>query len=219
MENERSLASLLIEAARGSFPPADGKVDFLPSPPGPSQAVVGFTAHHVIAADVTSEEVRDRLEPNEVGAPMNATFLAWLGERLGARPGMLDLVLITFGGQEDRSPVEIVPRDDLNDHPRVARSLTYRDDLRVFSDPDEVGVLMLGRGLAGRWEVSIEVDPGHRDRGLGRTLAASARRLIPRDEPLFAQVSPGNVASVRAFLAAGYRPIGSEVLFLKGAQP
>ena len=29
-----------------------------------------------------------------------------------------------------------------------------------------------------------------------------------------AQVSPGNVASLRAFLAAGYRPIGSEVLFL-----
>jgi hypothetical protein len=32
---------------------------------------------------------------------------------------------------------------------------------------------------------------------------------------LFAQVSPGNTASVRAFLAAGYQPICSEVLFLK----
>lgn len=215
MEDGHPLSTLLAEAARGTFPPPDGEVDVLPPPPGPSQAVVGFTAHHAIAADVTPAEIREHLEPGEVGAPMNATFLAWLGERLGTRPGMLDLVLITFGGQEDRSPVDLVPRDDLDHHPRVARSKRFRDDLRVFSDREGAGVLMLGRGLAGRAEVSIEVDPAHRDRGLGRMMAAAARRLIAQDEPLFAQVSPGNVASVRAFLAAGYRPIGSEVLFLK----
>jgi hypothetical protein len=216
MEADHPLAVLLDEAARGSFPPPDGSVEVVPAPPGLTQAVVGFTAHHVVAANVDPQEVRDHLEPGEVGAAMNAPFLAWLGQRLGARPGMLDLVLITFGGQEDRSPVELLPRDDMNDHPRVARSSQYREGLRVFSDRDEAGVLMLGRGLAGRAEVSIEVDPAHRDRGLGRTMAAAARRLIRQDEPLFAQVTPGNVASLRAFLAAGYRPIGSEVLFLKG---
>jgi hypothetical protein len=215
MDAEHPLAGLLNEAARGSFPPPDGSVEVFPAPPGPTQAVVGFTAHHVVAADVDPREVRDHLQPGEVGAAMNATFLAWLGGRLGARPGMLDLVLITFGGQEDRSPVDLIPRDDLGEHPRVARSTGYRKDLRVFSDPEGAGVLMLGRGLAARAEVSIEVDPAHRDRGLGRTMAAAARRLIPQDEPLFAQVTPGNVASLRAFLAAGYRPIGSEVLFLK----
>ena len=31
---------------------------------------------------------------------------------------------------------------------------------------------------------------------------------------VFAQVAPGNAASLRAFLAAGFSPIGSEVLFL-----
>jgi len=217
MEDQHQLSTLLLEAARGSFPPADGTVEVLPSPPGPTQAVVGFTAHHVIAAEVSEAEIHDRLAstPGDFGAPMNAGFLAWLGERLGASTGMLDLVLITFGGQEDRSPVDLVPRDDMDDHPRVARSRRYREDLRVFSDREGAGVLMLGRGLAGRAEVSIEVDPAHRDRGLGRTLAAAARRLVPQDEPLLAQVSPGNVASVRAFLAAGYRPIGAEVLFLK----
>ena len=46
-------------------------------------------------------------------------------------------------------------------------------------------------------------------------MAAAAVTLVPEGEPLFAQVSPGNVASVRAFLAAGYRPICSEVLFLR----
>jgi hypothetical protein len=34
------------------------------------------------------------------------------------------------------------------------------------------------------------------------------RSLVP------AQVAPGNAASVRAFLAAGYRPVGAEVLLV-----
>ena len=73
-------------------------------------------------------------------------------------------------------------------------------------------MLLLGRGLAGRCEVAFEVEPDHRGRGLGKALATAARHLAPRDEPLFAQVTPGNVASVRALLAAGYAPIASEVL-------
>jgi hypothetical protein len=40
--------------------------------------------------------------------------------------------------------------------------------------------------------------------------------MIPEGEYVFAQASPGNAASVRAVLAAGYRPIGSEVLFARG---
>ncbi|HXM55375.1 MAG TPA: hypothetical protein VOB72_08295, partial [Candidatus Dormibacteraeota bacterium] len=36
--------------------------------------------------------------------------------------------------------------------------------------------------------------------------------LAPAGEPVFVQVSPGNAASLRVVLAAGYRPIGSEVL-------
>lgn len=74
--------------------------------------------------------------------------------------------------------------------------------------------MALGRGLAGRMEISLEVDPAHRGQGLGRRAIASASALAPPDEPLFAQVSPGNVASLRSFLAAGFRPIGAEVLFV-----
>jgi RimJ/RimL family protein N-acetyltransferase len=36
---------------------------------------------------------------------------------------------------------------------------------------------------------------------------------MPADELVFAQVAPGNAASVRTFLACGFVPIGSEVLF------
>ena len=44
-------------------------------------------------------------------------------------------------------------------------------------------------------------------------LAAAAPALVPGGERVWAQVAPANVASLRAFLAAGYRPVGAEVLF------
>ena len=51
--------------------------------------------------------------------------------------------------------------------------------------------------------------------GAIRRALADAARSLSDGEPVFAQVSPGNVSSLRAFLAADYRPIASEVLFLK----
>ena len=66
--------------------------------------------------------------------------------------------------------------------------------------------------MAGRWEVALEVEPGYRGKGLGRELAAAARHLVPEGTPLWAQIAPGNAASVRAFLAAGFRPVGAEAL-------
>ena len=35
---------------------------------------------------------------------------------------------------------------------------------------------------------------------------------VPEGTPLWAQIAPGNAASVRAFLAAGFRPVGAEAL-------
>lgn len=71
-------------------------------------------------------------------------------------------------------------------------------------------MLVTGRGVAGRLEVSVEVDEGVRHRGLGRLLVSAARHVVT--EPLWAQVAPGNARSVRAFQAAGYRPVGAELL-------
>jgi len=210
-----ALLDLLLAAAAGRFPPADALVEVFDSPPGPSDAVVAFTAHHVVAADVPAREILERLDPDDVGAPMGARFLAWLAGRLGSEAGMVDAVL---AADPPTGPpaTRLVPRDDLAGHPRVSRSIRYRTGVRVFADPGGRGVLSVGRGLADRLEVSVEVDPEHRGAGVGRELASAARALAD-GEPLFAQVSPGNASSLRAFLAAGYRPLGAEVLFLKAA--
>jgi hypothetical protein len=77
-------------------------------------------------------------------------------------------------------------------------------------------MLVLGRGLGGRWEAAVEVEPGSRNAGLGRALAAAARHVVPEERPVWAQIAPGNASSLRAFLAAGYQPVGAEVLLMPG---
>jgi GNAT superfamily N-acetyltransferase len=187
-------------------------VEVWPGPDGPVDAVLAFTAHHVIAAGVEPGLVAARLPAGDLGAPMSASFLGWLGERLGSRPGSLDVVLAAEG-VGGTPPLELRPVGDPDRHPRAARAVRYRDGLEVWTDPEGAGVLVLGRGLAGRRELAFEVDPARRNRGLGRRLVAAARHLTPAGEPLFAQVSPGNAASLRVVEAAGFRPIGAEVLF------
>jgi hypothetical protein len=206
------LAAMLHGAAMGEPPSPDGVVEVLPSPGGPTDAIVDFTAHLVVAADVPAQAVLDQLPVGDLSAWTHPSFQMWLAERLGSRPASRDLVLAA-PASSDPVDLELVERDDLGDHARVRRAARYRTDLRVFTDPDDLGVLVLGRGLAGRCECAFEVEPAGRNRGLGRRLALAARAMVPPDEPLFAQVAPGNVASVRAVLAAGFRPIGGEVLF------
>jgi GNAT superfamily N-acetyltransferase len=213
------LLRLLQDAALGAPPAADGVVEVWPAPAGAVDAVLAFTAHHVIAAGVDPDLVAARLPDGGLGAPMSPGFLDWLGERLGSVPGSLDVVLAAEG-LGGIPPLELRPVGDPARHPRAARALRYRGDLEVWTDPEGAGVLVLGRGLAGRREVSFEVDRARRNRGLGRLLVAAARHLTPPGAPLFAQVAAGNAASLRVVEAAGFRPIGAEVLFHRdGADP
>ena len=190
------------------MPPADGSVAVLPAPLGARAVVVGGTAWHVVAADVDPEWVAARVADDRITAPLSARFLAALADRVGHEPGTLDAVLVAPSGTSD---LELIPAEI--DHPRVERALLHRSDVCIWSTPEGSGLLTLGRGVAGRWEVSMEVDPACRARGLGTSLARAARVLVPEGAPLWAQVAPANVASLRAFLAAGYRPVGAEVLF------
>jgi GNAT superfamily N-acetyltransferase len=179
----------------------------LPAPLGARAVVVGGTAWHVGAADVDPAWVARETADHPLSAPLGARFLAALADRVGAEPGVLDVVLVA--PSSSAPDVELVPADV--DHPRVARAHLHRTDVRVWTTSDGCGLLTVGSGIAGRWEMSLEVEPAARGRGLGTALAAAAPTLV--EGPLWAQVAPANTASLRAFLAAGYRPVGAEVLF------
>ncbi|HEY6747443.1 MAG TPA: GNAT family N-acetyltransferase [Mycobacteriales bacterium] len=229
------LGAVLADAAAGRPPAADGGVTVVPRGAGGAVAgVVGFTAHHVVTADVDPDWVRAVLPPGSLSAPMSARFLAALADRVGAEPGAYDTVLVAPPAASDPVVAGTGPADPPSpgagpvgslpvvagvvlepvvaaESARLRRAERYRVDVRAWTMPG--AILIVGRGVAGRWEVSVEVDPSHRGRGLGRALVAAAAGLIPPGRPLWAQVSPANVASLRTFLAAGYRPVAAEVLF------
>jgi GNAT superfamily N-acetyltransferase len=164
----------------------------------------------VVAADLDPAWVSARLPDGDLSAPLNPPFLHACERALDRRVNCVDGLYLALPATGP-APLDLRPVADL-DHPRVRRARRYRPDVRIYTT--DGGVLVVGRGLAGRWEVAIEVEPAYRGRGLGRTLAAAARHLVPGPRPLWAQVSPGNAASVRAFLAAGYRPVGAEALLV-----
>ena len=203
------MAGLFARLADGFVPPADGSVTVLPAPLGARAVVVGGTAWHVVAGDVDPRWVADAVAGDPIAAPLGARFLAALADRVGAEPGVLDAVLVAPSAA--RPALHLIPAE--LDHPRVRRALLHRTDVGVWATPDGAGLLTVGRGVAGRWEISLEVAPGARGRGLGTALALAGRGYGPTGSPVWAQVAPANTASLCAFLAAGYRPVGAEVLF------
>ena len=172
MEELHLLRTILESAARGRFPEADGSVHVFPSPPGKSQAVCGFTAHQIISANVSQEEVLERIDPSDLGAALNPTFVTWLERRLEAAPGSLDVVLAAPGLPD---PPDGLLRESLPvEHARVSRAERYREQVAVYTAVNGEAVVVLGRGLAGRREVSLEIDEAH---GGGGWVAACC--LVP----------------------------------------
>lgn len=207
----RGLAEILADAAGGVFPPPDGSVTVV-APPSPRDVgVLAFAAHAVVFVDEDPAWVRGTLDAvggDPLAAPLCPPFLTALSRRTGRVCGCIDLLVHAerLPGEPPLALTEVLDRE----HPRVVRALAYREDVRVFTA--EGGLLLLGRGVAGRWEAAIEVDAHTRGRGLGRALATAARHLVPEGGGVWAQQAPGNAPSVRAFQAAGYRPVGAEVL-------
>lgn len=210
--------------AEGRFPPADGGLTVLPQPSPRDAGVISFTAHSVIFTDAGPEWVRAQLPPGDLSGPLLPPFLQAICARTGRRVNNIDLLCVTsplpgppplaltpVAVPSPVQPSRLAPGAPPGTaHPRVVRALRYRDDVRAWEVPG--GIVALGCGVAGRWEVSVEVEPGYQGKGLGRSLASAARHLVPGSLPLWAQIAPGNAASVRTFLAAGYKPVGAEAL-------
>ena len=211
-----ALLSLLHAAARGSFPPGDFATAQLPSPLSPADAVLAFFGHHVIASDVDPSFVREWTDGDPF-ALSDVRFLAAFALRLNTTPGIYDAVYAAIGGGRSADDIGLIETDDRS-HPRVVRAQMYRDPatVRVFTDSSGDGLLVMGRGLAGRMEAAFEVEVGARGKGLGRALIVAARSLAPLDEPVFLQVSPGTVWSMRAVASdPAWKSVGSEILFLR----
>ena len=211
------LRDLLETAARGSFPPPEWGLEFVPAPPRLLGAVVAFTGHHVISADVSEEEARTHLDIEDIAAPFNPAFLCWLGERLGAHIGHIDATLACLGtgaGDDWLQPLCEPPENE-----RVRRARNMRADVEYLGPPDGGAVVILGEGLASRRELSMEItEESHRNVGWGTRLVRAAVDRTPMNDALFASVAPGNARSLRCLLRAGFRPIGAEcILTTRGA--
>jgi hypothetical protein len=170
--------------------------------------VVAFPGHVVVAADVERSWVDSWMSDGDLGAPLGPVFLGAVEERLRLSVDTVDVVVLAEQVPGD-PPLRLEPVTG-SSHPRVVRASRYRTDVRAWSA--DGGILVLGRGLAGRWEAAVEVAQDGRNGGLGRALAAAARHLLPDDRPVWAQIAPGDAASLREFLAAGYLPVGAEAL-------
>lgn len=199
------LADVLADTADGVFPAVDGQIEVVPAPAGLAvEAVVEFTGHALVATDLPEDEVLAR-EFDAFGGIVSPDALRWLAG-IGGEIGCLDSVLVRRGTGHGTLPV----RTDLDYHPRVMAARRRRSDVIVYGD--ERGLITVGRGLAGRWEVSVELLAAVGNEGTGRMLISEAVGHVPKGEAVFASVAPGNAASLRAFLACGFTPIGAEVI-------
>ena len=199
------LHRVLLDAVDGRFPAIDGGVDIAAPMAGDHHAVVEFTGHSYVLTHRDRDDVLAR-GADGFGGASHPDLLRWLAGPDGWI-GSHDAVLAARGTGGGR----LAGRDDLDDHPRVVRSRHHRRDVDVYGD--ETGVVTIGRGLVDRLEVSVEVFPAGMA-GAGRRLIVEALGLVPAGEIVFAQVAPGNAASLRAFLSCGFAPIGAETLLL-----
>jgi hypothetical protein len=212
-----TLADILRAVENGVFPAPDLGVSVVPAPSERESAVVAFTGHIVIAADVSPSWVAERLPAGDLAAPTNPPFLTALAELTGRHVSSNDAMLLApaiTDPTQRAAAVKDLTVLTAHDHPRVQRALEYRTDVHVYGDVHG-GLVITGHGLADRIECAIELPDTHHNQGRGRHLARAARALIPPNSSIWAQITPGNAASLRAFLAAGYKPVGSEALLVK----
>ena len=212
---EHPLAGLIAGAAAGRFPDPDGNWHRVPSWRPGLEAVVSFTAHAVfaVAPDITDARLA-ALGADGFGGAHDPRLITALAGADGWMD-VLDMLMAGRGTGRPGVPPRLVDRPDLATHPRAEFAARIRDHPWVlgYPDPGRSAVAIISRGIAGLTELSFELEPGRRGRGGGAALAADALGVVPAGQLVVAAVAPGNAASVRALLSAGFVPLGSLQLF------
>ena len=196
-----SLAGWLLGAVGGRFPLADGRVVVAPPWQDGVEAVVVFTGHAVIATTLPLDAVLAAGADGFGGATLPPLLRLMTGQDGDVE--CLDVLLGARGTGGGRLPQ--VPA--AGTHPRAMHARHWRTNIRVHGD--DRGLLVLADGVAGLPQISYEVPLHLRGRGNGRSLLADGLALVDRNEPVLTAVAPGNAASLRAVLAAGFLPLGS----------
>jgi GNAT superfamily N-acetyltransferase len=208
------LAEIIRDADAGRFPPVDGRWSRVPTWRDGVEGIVCFTGHAVLAvgSDVSHERIAE-LGADGFGGAAHPRLLCGLAGPDG-EIGSQDALLAghgTGGGTGGGAAAALVPRPDLNSHPRAQYAASIRDDPRPYGyqDPARSAVAILSTGLAGLTELSFELEPDHRGGGQATGLIRAALAHVPADELVVAACAPGNAASLRALLKAGFTPLGS----------
>jgi hypothetical protein len=197
------LLDVLLDAADGRFPRADGEITVHGPLDGGLEAVVAFTGHAHVATRLDRDELLGLGADGFGGAVSPAVVTTMAG---GGIIGSADVTMVGLGTGDPA----LEQRPDLADHPRVRHAMEIRDDVRVFANTD--GLVTISVGLASRTEMGVALFDGGDRPGRGRSLIGQALTLVDAGKPLFAAVAPGNARSLRAFLAAGFVPVASEII-------
>lgn len=200
---------MLAAAAEGRFPDAAEPIVVVPSPRPLAGAIVAFTGCTYVAADVDCDELESHLGANRLAGPVEPRFVQWLAGRVNGRARNHEVILAGIG--TGSRPDAFQPEPNWPDHERAGHGARLRRDVHGWTYRDGQGIVLIGRGLVDRLEIAYETAPDA-PAGTGSAMVRDALGLVPAGTPLFAQVAPGNARSLRAALAAGYRPLGGETL-------
>jgi hypothetical protein len=206
---------LLVEAIDGTFPRPEGGWHRVPPWRDGVEAVLAFTGHAVLAvAPDVGDERLVALGVDGFGGAHHPRVLL----DLAGPDGWIDSLDALTARRATGGPSPLVARPDLAGHPRVAFATALREDTRVFGRPDprSTSLATVSRGIGGLCEISVELDERERGHRAGSEFVEQAVTTAPAGEVVLAAIAPGNAASLRAFLRAGFSVLGSVQLLRPG---